>query len=454
MAHINEDLLFFIIFVILVVFIVEATLFLHKYFSGFISLIVNLIKNRWLNKLLSKKDYKQISEKYHGLANKEKRRFERDNLLGMAALYEHDSKTAIDLFKISLKEAPRGHVRAIEDNLATAYLQDGLHITALNLFEVHYENGGVKVIAYILALLMNDREGEANTFYEYNRNMLDNQEKHFMELILSFSLSRTEIIEELEKIIKADELWIYQPVLKRIVLKWELLVFYNSTERHNILLTQGKKLLSEFQKQPELFNNENVKYMRSLISKIIQRINTYDDVARLWGIIDGIDELALKLPLDNKLCEECYLFWNRIYFLFSKTSNIETYDFEKEQKFIKEQMPLDAKSTIDCTHRCDLFLNDSLHFAIRLVEIYKYDFSYYYLDIVSEELAKEILTYANPISEIIKEVPSTEEFLEPLLYDLVCSIDSVKASDVIDALNRISPEYREKLQPLRERVLL
>lgn len=453
MAHINQDVLFFIIFVILVVFIVEATLFLHKYLRGFISFIVNFIKNMWLNKLLNKKDYKQISKKYRSLANKEKRKFEKDNLMGVAALYEHDSKAAVEFFQNSLKEAPRDQVSTIEDNLAIAYLQNDLHIDALNLFQAHYENGGVGIIGYILALLINDKEGEANTFYEYNINMLDNKEKYFMQLILSFSLLNTEVIEEVEKLIKDDELWIYQPVLKQLVLKWKLSVFYNSTERYNILVTQGQKLLSELQKQPELFNNPNVKYMRLLISVFITRINTYDGTAGLWGMIDGLDKLALKLPLNKELCEECHLFWSRIYFLFFKTATIETYDFEKEQKLIKEQIPSDAKSSIDCTHRCDLFLSDSLHSAVRLIEFYNYDFIYYYLDIVSEELAKEILTYVRPICEIIKEVPSTEEFLEPLIYNILHSIDSVKASDVIDVLNRISPKYHEKLQLLRDRVL-
>ncbi|WP_183277087.1 tetratricopeptide repeat protein [Clostridium fungisolvens] len=416
-----------------------------------LSSVIRRKKVAWLEKLKESGSYDEIANRYRKMASKQNKEYEKNNLMGLAALYEHDSETAIKYFQEANQFATGNYINMVEGNLAIAYLQNRWYHEALEMFDYQCENGSVAIFPYILALIMNDEEEEAKKFYKLNIKELKDTEKEFIDLILSFSPTKKDILEKVKSKSDDSRIWIYKPVIKDLIFKWNLIIFYNSTERQTILKEQGQKLLLDLKKQPQIFNSPEIKYMCSLISNVLPRISTYEGNSSLWGLIDNLDWFSFKLPLDEVMQEECNLFWSRIYYVFSRTSTADTYDFTKNQTFIKDQLPPDEKEVLDGSYRCSLFLSSTLHLVVRVLEIDEDGFKYFYSDIVDETTAEELLMDVKPVIKLIKEHPETEEILEPLLYRLVYNRNLVKEIDIINVLNRIPSNLHQILNPIKER---
>lgn len=406
---------------------------------------------RWLivTRFEKRRSYDKIINRYTNMAEKVNKKYLRDNLLGLAALYKHDSESAIGYFKNGLKSATGVNIDIMNDNLVIAYLQGKKYQQASALLEYQRGEGNIAILSYIIMLLFSNRDEEAKQFY--TDNPLTKEEKVYADTLVSFSLSEPETLNKVKELLNRGELWIYHPILENLIERWELQIFFNRMDRYDELVSQGKYLLYELEKEPQILNSPEIRYMRSLIYSIIPKVSNYFDCSSIWGIIENLDELSLKLPILEELQNHCALFWKRIYYIFYQTSTDNLYNPEKERLFINQQLPRDSESIISVSSRCKLYYSNGLKHAIRSIEINQNDFVYHYVDIIPQSKVESIVEDITPIINILLKDSSIKDELEPLLYWLTYDPDVLTLSIITNVLTSIPSCYQEELEYLKNK---
>ena len=412
---------------------------------------IRRLSNLRIGRLEKSGNYEEIAKTYMRTAKFYRKKFFKENLLGLACLYRQDSGNAVEHFQNSLEGAVGVSISNIEGSLAIALLQNRWYREALELLEELKKEGNLPIVPYVLALLINDKDVEAKKFYSNNK--IKDTEGTEIEKLLQFDVLKPEMIGSMKELVDNNRaLWIYKPLLKDLVEKWEVDIFFNTPGRYETLEKQARELILKLDKQPALFNNANVKQMRSAISLVLPRISSYEGCSNLWGIADNYEEIALVLPIDEALKTECSTFWKRVYRIFFSTCDINSYDPDMEMVFIKEQLPSDAKNAVKWTTRCSLYLSEKNDYALRSALIDYDDFSIFNVDLIEKSMAEEIVSDINPLIEIMGEDPSTKKTLEPLLYSLVCNRGAITHSDLVDILNKIPASNHGRLENLYKRV--
>lgn len=206
--------------------------------------------------------------------------------------------------------------------------------------------------------------------------------------------------------------------------------------------------MNDIEENSELFKNPELRYLRSWLTVLLPRVSNYESCAGLYGIIQNMDEFITQLPLDENVKEDCRLFANRVYYIFSHTNILESFNKQNQFELIKAQIPPDAKPILKDWLRCQIYLSPVVNFAMRTIQIN--DHGLIYTDLIPKSSIQEIINGIEILLEIIEEEPSTKETLQPLLFDLVCNRESITIYDISDALNRIPPFYHKKLKSLNK----
>lgn len=392
--------------------------------------------------------YKEVANYYRIAAKFKRKKNLRANLLGIASLYEHDPDTAIKYFNQSLSGAIGRNSLLISNNMAVAYLQKGLFKEALKKLNNQREKGYVFILPYVLALLANGQDKEALEFKNQHPVKKDN-ENAAVEILLSFSSQEPNTLDNVRKLLTDNRFWLYQPFLRYLIEKWELEVYFARSDRYEILSAQARSLLSQFEGQPELFTNPEVRYVRSLISLVMPKVASYEGCAGLYGLIQNLDDYVLQLPCNEEFLNQIKLFWKRVYYVFSRTYSYQTYDKQVLHELIKAQIPPGAEPIVKCSSHCQIYLSQTFNVALLTIEVNEQGLIY--TELLPKSLALEIFEEIKPVMEIMSFEPSSNDVLEPLLFDLVCNRDTITHLTITNVLNRIPPIDHSKLEPLKKR---
>lgn len=415
---------------------------LHKIFSGIIT--------RWLDRSKKKNNFNKIAKSYRRLSKYTLNKSKRDNLLGIAALYEHDSKEAVRLFQAAIDGGVGLSLRTFKGNLLTAYLQGNRYQEAAVLLEELRGKGGLPIIAYILILLFYGERDAARGFYQSNPP--HSEDAADIKILLQFSDDQPETLEPVKNLSKEKKLWLFQPILKDLIIKWETDILFQTRNRYEILEQEGKNLLLELENHPAFFQSHEVRYLRSALVLLLPRIDSYEGCSGLWGLIHNYDALAEGLPIEETLKEKISLFWKKVYRVYFGTRTPETYDKISEKDFIEAQVPPHTTEIIKGISRCSLYYSENFSYALRVLPANDQGIYFCYTDLIKKSEADSIIVEISPLMGLIEEDSSTLEILEPLIYTLVLDRNAVTKEYFIKIWNQIPASKHSKLEPLYERI--
>lgn len=416
---------------------------LHKIFSR--------ITTKWLDRLKDKCDFPKIAKSYRRLSKYSTNKCKRDNLLGIAALYDHNSKEAIRLFQAAIDGGVGLSIRTFKGNLATAYLQGNRYQEAAILLEELRGKGGLPIIAYVLVLLLFDEIDTAKAFCQSNPS--HSEDSSSINILLQFSVDEPETLEAVKDLLKGQKLWLYQPLLKDLIIKWETDILFHTKNRYEVLEQEGKNLLVELENHPTFFHSPEVKYMRSVLVLLLPRIDSYKGCSELWGLACNYDALAEGLPIEEKLKERLSLYWKKIYRVYLGTRSPEEYDKSSEKNFIESQVPPNATEIVKGNSRCSLYCSDDFPYALRVMPANNQKIDFCYADFIEKSEADNIVADISPLIDLISEDSSTSRALEPLLYSLILDRNAVTKEFLIEILNQIPVSRHSKLDSLYQRVI-
>ncbi|WP_394237990.1 tetratricopeptide repeat protein [Niallia oryzisoli] len=404
-------------------------------------------EDRLLQKLLEQKAYNQISTYYRKKASRSKAAYRRDNELGLAKLYDHQPVAAIQYFRTALQRAIGEHMDVINNNLAIAYLQNGDYREAIAVLEDQREKGYVSINPYILGLIIQGRFEEAKAFFHEHIDIEDIEDKDIQKL-LNVNIKRPETLTHVKELYEKEQLWLYHPVLKYLIEKWELEIFYVRTDRYEKLMEEGRVLLSYFDNQVELFTNPTLRFFRSILALILPRIGNYHDCASLYGLINGLDSFSRQLPLSNQISEKYEQFFKKVYYIFYNTRSVDSYDEKSEELLIHEQCPADAKPIVTNDFNSQIYISQTIDYAIRYERINDpHRLPIAYVDLIEKPEALKIKESVTPILDLISQIePKTKDILISLVDQAISEFGSISSNDINEILLMIPIEYHDKFK--------
>lgn len=398
--------------------------------------------------LHANRDFGQIAAQYRQKARKARKPYERDHLEGLAALYDHDGTSAIPLLKRALDGATGHDVKVIRNNLAIAFLQKAWYPAALETLEEARRSDYVMITAYVIALLIHGKVEQAENFYR--NHALRGDEKPGIDKLMRAVTANPPNIAAIREAADDPYLWLYRPAILAVAERMGLLDFFAKPDRYELLHAQGKQVLAQLDGDPQLFASPQAKYVRSLIAYVVPFTAQHALCASLFGLPTGVESLIEALPVASEVRAECLLFWGRVHYVFGQTRSIETFDPHVNGQLVKLSTPPDAVEVISGS-RCALYLSESLDRGIRMERIDTNYFTYTYIDLMPLELARRLCEDAQPVQSLLREVPSAENVLEPLLFRLICYPESVTPGHIQDAIAQLPEGHRDRLAPLTAR---
>jgi predicted negative regulator of RcsB-dependent stress response len=399
-----------------------------------------------ITKLEQQGKFEQIAEKYRKSAAKEKTTYLRENDLGLAALYEHDSESAIRHLKDIYKMAAGQNVKIIGSNLALAYLQSEQTPKALAILEELRENNYIAYFTYVLTLLLlNEKQDAASLFTQYIDPSDDPLTIDAIQKLLAFNPRLPETLDAVEILLDKPELWLYKPIIKNLVDQWKLEIFVEQVNRYDILSDQAANLVKAFEQEPTLFVSARLKFMRSILATVAPRTGSYDGVASLYGLMLGLDNFSKTLPISEQLRSELIIFWRQVYFLFLHTTDFKKYNPASELSLFKSLLPTDADQVFSQSERCALYMCPSIGSSIRTETIMREGYNPLWIDIIEEEEVTNSLTLIQAIEVAILEMPNDSTPLEDLAFRIICYPDTVTSSTVNETLTMLPGILRSKL---------
>lgn len=417
---------------------IAALIFLFK-----LDMITDII----IRLAIKRHKFNTVAKVYRFLSKHERNVVNKNNLLGIAALYEHDANKAIDYLSKSYRGAIGvRNLSNIGNNLAIAYLQNGWYNESLKLLESQRERGYLIFIAYIISLLACGKVSEAKQVFEQNSFA----GKKYVRPLIDFDPRHNETLENIRFLLESEKLWIYQPAIKYIYEQCMLEVFFQHEDRYQELQKEGYTLLEGFSRDPQFFKSATLQYLRSLLVKILPKVGTYEDCASLYGIIDNMDSYVATLEIDSKLKQDYISFWRKVLYLFWRTRTLKSFDIEYQPKFIKEQQPDDANQIMTYTNTCCLYISDTLGIGIRSYQVN--DYGMFYTEIISMKLSQLIIKGLEPIRIVLDSDPNLSDKFRQLAYRLVADPFSITSTMVTDVLSSIPKQYHEYFNELKENV--
>jgi len=407
--------------------------------------------HRWrfdgrLKKLRNHRKYEDIAREYCAQARRQSKMYLQDNDNGYAALYRHDSSIAIQYFRSARAGAIGSMLNEIHNNLAIAYLQGGWSEHALDLLEEIRGKGNVHIVTYLLALLANGKHEDARKFYA--NHDLHSPAQGSIELLLALSAGDVSNAITLQETLDDCHLWLYQPVIKRMIEYYELESFFSRPNRYDVLYQQGRAILTALDATPLLFSSPKVRHVRFILQMVLPQTQNYYGVAGLFGVIWGLDSLMKELPLDEDIVGNCILFWKRLYMIHGRTRSFEYYDASIERDRYKSQLATDVQAVIRGSERCGVMFSATLEWGVRYERVVHPGGKFLYLDYVSHSFVEEVEVATKPVICVLEVDSTMEKLLEPLLFRLVCYPETITLSQVQDVVMQLPMTYREQMEPL------
>ncbi|KPV42227.1 tetratricopeptide repeat protein [Alicyclobacillus ferrooxydans] len=434
--------------IILAAFLLYRVL-MRTRFRGILTRYIRKIRQSKITELKRKREFAQISALYRKRALRASRPYLKKNLLGLAALWDHDTQTAVGL----LEQSAAGIVgtqnqRTVNNNLAIAYLQAGRYQDALELLNEQRRNGYVLIVPYVFALLTNRKRDEAKEFYAVH-SLSDPMEAEGIRVLLSFDPTDPTTLDNVRELLDNQVFWLYEGVVRQLIQNWDLESFFARNERYEILLAQGKKLLAYLDTEPRLFSSPQLRWFRTIVSKIVPEIGTYRGCASLFGIIFGIERFVLELPMEPEWVAEAQSFWARLIYTFSRTVDLSANDLPIERARLRSLLPSDAVAVLGERHpRCELYVSKLTGVAIRVEQIYDARGIHSYVDLLAKPHAEALQEVLQPLARLLGPSPGTEMVLEPFIFNLVCYPERVAPSDVQEMLMQLPTHESRVLSDL------
>ena len=433
---------------------VRIILLICLYLFVFFRIMRRNKRSSFLNKRISysdflrkRKQHKSLANYYRFRAKWEKRKYLSENYLGRAALYDHNSDTALECFNKSLNGIIGKTSNGISNNMSIAYIQKGMFREALNILDRQSEKGNVVIAPYIIALLANGNVKRAIDFKnQYVKE--EDTDSDALNTLINFKSSNSTTLDKVREILKSNNFWLYQPAVEHLIKKWEVEVFFASSTRHETLSAQAQLIVSKINKCTELFSNPELRYCKSLILSVVSKISNYDDCANLFGLIQNLNTDILKLPLEEELLAELKLFWSRVYYVFAHTSNIKTFNKQTQSELIKAQIPPNAEPIVKYSNNCEIYISSTLNIALQTFVVNEQ--GVIYTKLLTKLNALDIYDEIESVMDIMSCGESLHAVLEPLLFDLVCNRSFVTYLDITNVLNRIPSIYHSKLEFLQK----
>jgi hypothetical protein len=442
-----SDTLVFILVVVITLFI---RLFLRDKINRKIRYWIQSLKLSPVKKLERQRRYADVAALYRRRARLQRISYNRENLLAIAALYEHDPDTAIPLFQRALNGAVGHSVLVIQHNLAIALLQKRMYREAVELMDELRTAGSVPVIPYILGLVITDEVERARDFYAHHP-IKDKDERVGVEAVLGCWPKRPETLEPVRKLIAENSMWLYQPLLKDLLMKREVEVFFAREDRYTVLAQQAQHIVDALETQPTLFSDPHVRWLRRLMSAIIPRIQSQKGCSSLFGLVHEVDE-HLPDALADTLKAECRLFFNRLYYIFRHTYDLSLYDAKAERAFIQDQLPPGATRVLHgAIPRCEVYIAPGLNIAFSEVRITVSHGEFSILEVTSEEGKNWLISQFDPLQELITTNSQVAECLEPIVYGVVCHGEPITKETIRKTAALLPEDVRPNLLALTSR---
>jgi len=288
--------------------------------------------------------FAEMVERYVQLARQNKSPYQRENLLGLACLYDHKPEEARDHFQRARGAAVGKSIETIGSNSVQALIGMRRYGEAWRIIEEKRRKGEhFHIASYVLLLLIQGQRDEAIAFYDLQPPVKFPEEMTMLGTIVACDPHKPESVDILRSILAEPRwMWVYVSLLRDLMLNYDAESFLAAMDREVQLEAEGTALATALAALPQFFADGRLQFLRKMVVAVLPTIK--DAAARhaLFEVLQGIDEAPAEANLPQDLRDAYVQFWRRFYGLYWRTIDRGRVDLAACRKVALEQLPADA----------------------------------------------------------------------------------------------------------------